>query len=1242
MSIKQLPWQNPPQVKRLQQQLQQRVLVIDGAMGTMLQEHDLSEADYRGERFAKHASDLFGNNELLCLTRPALVRQIHDDYLAAGADIIETNTFSANAISQADYHCEALVAEINRAATELARTAAEAWSHKTPAQPRFVLGALGPTNRTASLSPDVTNPGHRNIDFCTLHAAYTEAAAALMDAGVDGLIIETVFDTLNCKAAIKACMDLFVERGSRVPLLISGTITDASGRTLSGQTLAAFWHSVRHAEPFAVGLNCALGAEELAPHVRELAAIADCPVFTYPNAGLPNELGGYDQSPAELARWLGEFGQRGWLNLAGGCCGTTAAHIAAVADTLKGVAPRQPGADDACADQAMTRLSGLEALTLTPELGFVNVGERTNVTGSARFRRLIENDDYETALEVAREQVDNGAQIIDVNMDEGLLDSAAAMQRFLRLIAAEPDIARVPVMLDSSDFAVLECGLQNLQGKGIVNSISLKEGEQAFLQQAAVIRRYGAAVVVMAFDEQGQADTLARRQQICARAFDLLTGTAGFAAEDIIFDPNIFAVATGIPEHNRYALDFIEATRWLREHYPRCHISGGVSNLSFSFRGNQPLREAMHAVFLYHAIAAGMDMAIVNAGALPVYDDIPAALCEAIEDVIFDRREDAAERLLQIAQGYLGEDNSDADAGPSWRELPVHERLQHALVHGIDAHVVEDTEQARQASASALAVIEGPLMDGMNVVGDLFGSGRMFLPQVVKSARVMKKAVAHLLPYIEQAQRDSGESSDKPKILMATVKGDVHDIGKNIVGVVLACNNFEVIDLGVMVPGQQIIDAAKKHQVAMIGLSGLITPSLREMSQVAGLLQEQQMHLPLLIGGATTSRTHTALKIEPCYQNAPTVWVKDASRAVGVAQKLIGKQCDDFSQALRKEYAGVRALHAKRQSQPRHLLSLTEARERAANIDWQQYRPPQPQQSGVHVLDDVDLSALVELIDWSPFFSSWQIKGKYPDLLQDPDKGSAARALLDDARSMLQQIVDERWLQAKAVYGLLPARRDGDDVLVSTAAGEQRLCFLRQQNDKRNDNPNLSLADFIQAGADPADAVDSGQDWIGLFAVTTGIGIEQHVQAFEQAHDDYRALMLKALADRLAEALAEWLHQQVRTQHWGYASDEQLDSSALIAEQYHGIRPAPGYPACPDHTEKIKIMQLLGADASIGIELTESMAMLPAASVSGYYFSHPDSRYFVISRIDRDQLEDYAHRKGWSLATAEQWLDTLL
>jgi len=1237
MTFQPLPWNNPQQTERLQQAMQQRVLVIDGAMGTMLQDYELSEADYRGERFADHGSDLYGNNELLSLSRPQLLREIHSSYLAAGADIIETNTFSANRISQADYQCESLVVEMNQAAAELALTAAAEWSSKTPHRPRFVLGALGPTNRTASLSPDVTNPGHRNIDFDTLHAAYSEAASALIEAGVDGLIIETVFDTLNCKAAIKACLDLFTERGARVPLLISGTITDASGRTLSGQTLAAFWHSVRHAEPFAVGLNCALGAEELAPHVRELAGMADCPVFTYPNAGLPNELGGYDQGPQELAHWLGDFGQRGWLNLAGGCCGTNAEHIAAVATALQDVPARNVVHGDDNKARQRTRLSGLEPLTLSPELGFVNVGERTNVTGSARFRKLIEQDDYETALLVAREQVDNGAQIIDVNMDEGLLDSAAAMQGFLRLIAAEPDIARVPVMLDSSDFSVLECGLQNLQGKGIINSISLKEGEDQFLQQAEVVRRYGAAVVVMAFDEQGQADTLARRQKICARAYDLLTERAGLAPEDIIFDPNIFAVATGIPEHNRYALDFIEATRWLRQNYPQCHISGGVSNLSFSFRGNQPLREAMHAVFLYHAIAAGMDMAIVNAGALPVYDDIPDNLREAIEDVIFNRHEDAAEHLLEIAQGYQGEDNSNDDDGHSWRELPVHERLQHALVHGIDAHVVDDTEQARQESASALEVIEGPLMAGMNVVGDLFGSGKMFLPQVVKSARVMKKAVAHLLPYIEQAQRDSGESSDKPKILMATVKGDVHDIGKNIVGVVLACNNFEVIDLGVMVPGQQIIDAAKQHQVAMIGLSGLITPSLREMSQVADMLQEQQLDIPLLIGGATTSRTHTALKIEPAYTNASTVWVKDASRAVGVAQKLIGKQSKNFAQALRKEYQGVRELHEKRQQQPKRLLSLAAARERAAAIDWQQYEPPQPRQSGVHVLDDIDLSALIELIDWAPFFSSWQIKGKYPELLHDPDKGEVARELLEEANAMLTRIVAERWLQAKAVYALLPSQRDGDDVLVTAGDAQHRLCFLRQQNDKRNDNPNLSLADFIQ----PPETGHK-QDWIGLFAVTAGIGIEPHVNAFEQANDDYRALMLKALADRLAEALAEWLHLQMRTQYWGYADNEQLDNHALINEQYRGIRPAPGYPACPDHTEKIKIMQLLGASDSIGIELTESMAMLPAASVSGYYFSHPDSRYFVISRVDRDQVEDYARRKNWSLAEAEQWLDTLL
>jgi 5-methyltetrahydrofolate--homocysteine methyltransferase len=807
---------------------------------------------------------------------------------------------------------------------------------------------------------------------------------------------------------------------------------------------------------------------------------------------------------------------------------------------------------------------------------------------------------------VALQQVENGAQIIDINMDEGLLDSKAAMQRFLRLIASEPDIARVPVMLDSSDFEVLEVGLQNLQGKGIVNSISLKEGEAAFLQQAQIIRSYGAAAVVMAFDEQGQADTLARRKQICTRAYDLLTERADFAAEDIIFDPNIFAVATGIAEHNHYALDFIEASRWLRQRYPACHISGGVSNLSFAFRGNQPLREAMHAVFLYHAIDAGMDMAIVNAGALPVLDDIPAALREAIEDVVFNRHGDAGERLLQIAQGYQGEDSS-AQEHPQWRELPVQQRLQHALIHGLDAHVVDDTEQARQAAASALDVIEGPLMDGMNVVGDLFGSGKMFLPQVVKSARVMKKAVAHLLPYIEQQQRERGESSNKPIILMATVKGDVHDIGKNIVGVVLACNNFEVIDLGVMVPGQKIIDEALRHKVAMIGLSGLITPSLREMTQVAKLLQEQQLHIPLLIGGATTSRTHTALKIEPNYPNAATIWVKDASRAVGVAQKLIGQQSADFCQAIRQEYTGVRDLHARRQSKPQQLLELGQARARAANLDWQHYQPPQPRAPGLHVLVDIELADLVDYIDWAPFFNSWQIKGKYPALLDDPDKGEAARSLLADAKTMLAQIVSEQWLQARAVYGLFPAWRDGDDVLVESAGGQQRLCFLRQQN-------------------------DTGQ----------GYSVLEMVKAFEKAHDDYRAIMLKALADRLAEAMAEWLHAQIRTQHWGYAADEQYSAQQLIAEHYHGIRPAPGYPACPDHTEKLKIMALLDAQNNIGIELTESMAMLPAASVSGYYFSHPDSRYFVINRIARDQLEDYAARKGWTLATAEQWLDVLL
>lgn len=1228
MSLKK-NWLNPERVEQLTTALNQRILVIDGAMGTMIQQHELDENAYRGQRFADHTQDLEGNNDLLTLTQPDIIRDIHQKYLDAGADLIETNTFNANRISQADYLLEDLSYELNATAARLARSTADRQSIATPERPRFVLGALGPTNRTASISPDVTNPGYRNITFTELRDAYHEAIKGLIDGGADALIIETVFDTLNCKAAITACLDVFEELNGQLPLLISGTITDQSGRTLSGQTLAAFWHSIRHAQPLAVGLNCALGASELQPYVQELSEIADCPVFTYPNAGLPNELGGYDQTPDVMGEWLGRFVEHGWLNLAGGCCGTTPDHIAAIARAVSSQTPRAIPKI-----KTYTRLAGIEALTLTPELNFINIGERTNVTGSAMFRKLIEKDDYDQALSVARQQVENGAQIIDINMDEGLLDSEAAMVKFLHLIAAEPDIAKVPIMLDSSDFAVIESGLQCIQGKGIVNSISLKEGEAAFLQQAQVVRRYGAAVVVMAFDEQGQADSLERRITICQRAYDLLTETVGLAPEDIIFDPNIFAVATGIAEHNRYALDFIQASEWIQKNLPGVHISGGVSNLSFSFRGNNTVREAMHSVFLYHAIKAGMDMGIVNAGQLTVYDDIPDKLRNAVEAVILNSRPEASERLLEIAQEYAGQSTGQQNnADESWRELNTNARLTHALVHGIDRHIEADTEQARQQAKQALEVIEGPLMDGMNVVGDLFGSGKMFLPQVVKSARVMKKAVAHLIPYIEEHQRLTGARSDKPKILMATVKGDVHDIGKNIVGVVLACNNFEVIDLGVMVPMQTIIDTAVKEQVALIGLSGLITPSLREMSKVANGLQDQGLVLPLLIGGATTSRVHTALKIAPEYQS-PTIWVKDASRAVGVAQKLLSNKKNDYVADIAEQYIKVREQHADK-GKRKKLLTLEQARDNAPELNWSNYQPVKPEKTGVQVLNSIDLNDLTDYIDWGPFFASWEMTGKYPDILDDPNKGEAARQLLSDAKTMLQQMIDKQWLSAKAVYALLPARRKGDDVLVFTDESRQQvkqtLCFLRQQNDKQNNNPNRCLADYINS--------DQGiNDWIGLFAVTTGVGIEPHVRRYEDSNDDYNAILVKALADRLAEALAEYLHAKVRKQYWGYADNENLDSNQLITEQYQGIRPAPGYPACPDHTEKRKIFYLLNAEKNIGISLTESMAMLPAASVSGYYFSHPQSQYFIVSKLASDQIESYCQRKQWSHDDAEQWL----
>ncbi len=1222
-------WLNAERVEQLTNALRQRILVIDGAMGTMIQQHELDESAYRGERFADHTQDLEGNNDLLTLTQPEIIQAIHQKYLDAGADLIETNTFNANRISQADYLLEDLSYELNATAARLAHSVADRQSLATPERPRFVLGALGPTNRTASISPDVTNPGYRNITFAELRDAYHEAVKGLIDGGSDALIIETVFDTLNCKAAIAACLDVFEELNGQLPLLISGTITDQSGRTLSGQTLAAFWHSIRHAQPFAVGLNCALGASELQPYVQELAEIADCPVFTYPNAGLPNELGGYDQTPEVMGEWLGRFAKHGWLNLAGGCCGTTPEHIAAIADAVNPQIPRVIPKI-----KTDTRLAGIEALTLTPELNFINIGERTNVTGSAIFRKLIEKDDYDQALSVARQQVENGAQIIDINMDEGLLDSETAMIRFLNLIAAEPDIAKVPIMLDSSDFAVIEAGLQCIQGKGIVNSISLKEGEDSFLQQARIVQRYGAAVVVMAFDEQGQADSLERRITICRRAYDLLTETIGLAPEDIIFDPNIFAVATGIAEHNRYALDFIQASEWIRQNLPGVHISGGVSNLSFSFRGNNTVREAMHSVFLYHAIQAGMDMGIVNAGQLTVYDDIPDELRDAVEAVILNSSPEASERLLEIAQEYAGQRADHQNhTDESWRELNINARLTHALVHGIDGHIEADTELARQQANQALDVIEGPLMDGMNVVGDLFGSGKMFLPQVVKSARVMKKAVAHLIPYIEEHQRQTGTRSDKPKILMATVKGDVHDIGKNIVGVVLACNNFDVIDLGVMVPMQTIIDTAVKEQVALIGLSGLITPSLREMTKVANGLQSQGLTLPLLIGGATTSRVHTALKIAPEYQS-PTIWVKDASRAVGIAQKLLSDKKNAFVTDIASEYKKVREQHANK-GKRKKLLTLEQARSNAHKLDWAEYQPVKPKKTGIQVLLDIELTELVDYIDWGPFFASWEITGKYPQLLDDPNKGKAARQLLSDAKHMLEQIINEKWLSAKAVYAILPARRQGDDVLIyadeSRLLVQETLCFLRQQNAKQNNNPNRCLADYIASNKN----VD---DWIGLFTVTTGIGIEPHVHRYEENNDDYNAILVKALADRLAEALAEWLHAKVRKEYWGYADNENLNNNQLITEQYQGIRPAPGYPACPDHTEKRKIFSLLDVEENIGASLTESMAMLPAASVSGYYFSHPQSQYFVVGKLADDQIKNYSQRKKWSNKNSEQWL----
>ncbi len=1210
--------------------LEQRILILDGAMGTMIQSYKLQEEDYRGERFKDWASDLKGNNDLLSITQPAIIREIHTAYLEAGADIIETNTFNSTSISMADYHMEELVYELNLTAARLARDAADAVERKT-GQIRFVAGVLGPTNRTCSLSPDVNDPGFRNVTFDQLVEAYSEAVQGLMDGGVDALLVETIFDTLNAKAALFAIEQYRDAQGVDVPIMISGTITDASGRTLSGQTTEAFWNSLRHVQPLSIGLNCALGAKQLRPYVEELSRIADTYISAHPNAGLPNAFGEYDEGPEDMALIIREFAESGFVNIIGGCCGTTPAHIQAIAEAVRELPRRQvPAIPRAC------RLAGLEPCTIAPDSLFVNVGERTNVTGSAKFRKLIKAGDYEAALEVAREQVHNGAQIIDVNMDEGMLDSEQAMITFLNLIAAEPDITRVPVMLDSSKWSIIEAGLKRVQGKPVVNSISLKEGEAAFMTQAKKVRRYGAAVVVMAFDERGQADTRERKVSICARSYQILTEQMGFPAEDIIFDPNIFAVATGIEEHNNYAVDFIEATRQIKQTLPHALISGGVSNVSFSFRGNDPVREAMHSVFLYHAIHAGMDMGIVNAGQLAIYEEIPADLRERVEDVILNRRMDATERLLDIAEQFKGGSSAQVKKEDlAWRQWPVVKRLEHALVKGIDEYIEQDTEEARLQVERPLHVIEGPLMDGMNVVGDLFGAGKMFLPQVVKSARVMKKAVAHLIPYIE-AEKAGGERRSNGKIIMATVKGDVHDIGKNIVGVVLQCNNFEVVDLGVMVPAQKILDIARQESADVIGLSGLITPSLDEMVHVAKEMTRQGFAIPLLIGGATTSLMHTAVKIDPQYSKA-VVYVKDASRAVGVAQSLISAELTaDYAAGIKADYAVKREQHKNRRTRDVN-LPLRKARENKHAIDWNHYTPPKPRCLGVKSFTDYPLTELVECIDWTPFFQAWELRGRFPKILDDEIVGEHARQLYDDAQTMLDRIVNERWLTARAVLGFFPANSVGDDDIElytddSRAQVLMTLHHLRQQTQRPAGKPNQCLADWV------APKESGVADYLGAFAVTAGIGIDARVADFERRHDDYSAILLKALADRLAEAFAERLHQRVRTELWGYAPTEDLDNEALVEERYQGIRPAPGYPACPDHTEKGLLWTLLAVERNAGITVTENFAMLPTAAVSGWYFSHPESRYFGLGRIERDQVEDYARRKGMTLAEAERWL----
>ncbi|MDP4028294.1 MAG: methionine synthase [Gallionella sp.] len=1262
--------------------LQQRILILDGAMGTMIQRHKLTEAHYRGTElygsfsgkrrtFADHKIDVKGCNDLLLLTQPHVVGGIHREYLEAGADILETCTFNSTLVSMADYEMQHLVYELNVAGAKLARGLCDEFSTKD--KPRFVAGVLGPTGRTASISPDVNDPGARNVSFDELVESYAEAIRGLLDGGADILMVETIFDTLNAKAALFAIERYFEQHKVRVPIMISGTITDASGRTLSGQTTEAFYNSLSHARPLSIGLNCALGAELMRPYIEEMARVTNCYVSAHPNAGLPNPLSetGYDELPEKTARLVKEFATSGFLNIAGGCCGTSPAHIKAIAEALKDVPPRKIPALD-----KKLRLSGLEPFNVGNDSLFVNVGERANVTGSAKFKRLILEAQYDEALEVAKQQVETGAQVIDINMDEAMLDGEAAMAKFLNLIASEPDISKVPLMIDSSKWSIIEAGLKCVQGKPIVNSISLKEGEENFVKYATLVRRYGAAAVVMAFDEQGQADTYQRKTEICQRSYDILVNKVGFPPEDIIFDPNIFAIATGIEAHNNYAVDFIEATAWIRKNLPYAKVSGGVSNVSFSFRGNEPVREAIHTVFLYHAIKAGMGMGIVNAGQLGVYEEIPKELRDAVEDVVLNRHPEAGEKLVKLAESVKGGGKEQVE-DLAWRKGTVQERITHALVRGITTFIVEDTEEARQQAKFPVEVIEGPLMTGMNVVGDLFGAGKMFLPQVVKSARVMKQAVAHLVPYIEAEKLRTGNTSAKGKIVMATVKGDVHDIGKNIVTVVLQCNNFEVVNMGVMVPCQQILDAAREHQADIIGLSGLITPSLEEMAHVAKEMERQGFAIPLLIGGATTSRVHTAVKIAPNYPGGATVYATDASRAVGVCSNLLSDTLrDEYVAGIRADYAEARAQHEGRKTKAVY-VSLAEARAHGLKTNWAKqippapllqrgvdaaspsketaepaspfekgglrgiYVPPKPYLMGVHKFENYPLDKIAKYIDWSPFFQAWELSGRYPKILQDKTVGEEARKLFADAQAMLKKIIEEKWLTANAVFGLFPANSvNGDDIEIYTDESRKKVQMtwhnLRQQTKKPDDIPNYCLADFI------APKETKVKDYIGAFAVTAGICIDARVAEFEKHHDDYNAILLKSLADRLAEAFAELLHARVRREFWGYAADEALDNDAMIAEKYRGIRPAPGYPACPEHTEKGALFELLQAPLNAGITLTDSYAMLPTAAVSGFYFAHPQAQYFATGKVDRDQVADYARRKGWSVEEAERWLAPVL